>query len=250
MEFIAILIAFAVERWTAFGRHIRTFQLLEKYIALFKDISAESFLGLAFIIVPVLIVLLIIYLIFLHIIFGILAFIFGVAILLYCFGQFDLESHAKIGHLNFSNDQEQEIASIIFQANQNIFAVLFWFMLLGPVGAVLYRLTVLLVQHHESETITQAAEKFLKVLDWIPVRIETLSYALVSHFIAVLKCWIMHVLKPLDQNDLMLSECGFAALEIKQHKEFTVENLQKEILRLVDRALVIWLVVIALIVLF
>jgi adenosylcobinamide-phosphate synthase len=86
----------------------------------------------------------------------------------------------------------------LVEAYRQVFAVLFWFTVLpGPAGAVLYRASVLLAQAwhgaepgDDDETpIARAraafgapAGKLLWLLDWIPVRLTALSFAVVGDF--------------------------------------------------------------------
>lgn len=73
------------------------------------------------------------------------------------------------------------------------FGVLFWFVLLGPAGALGYRLAVLSV---EGEAATRfgsdarrAARRWLLWLDWPVAQLMTLSLGLVGNFDAVLVAW-------------------------------------------------------------
>jgi cobalamin biosynthesis protein CobD/CbiB len=85
-----------------------------------------------------------------------------------------------------------------------VFATLFWFTVLpGPAGAVLYRAASLLadewrgaVRGTDSTPIAQArdlfggaARRLLWLLDWIPVRLTALSFAVVGDFEDAASCW-------------------------------------------------------------
>lgn len=61
---------------------------------------------------------------------------------------------------------------------ENWFAVVFWFLLLGPAGALAYRLVQL--------TVTNKAVlgNFLEMLDWIPVRLMGVSFAVIGDFVS------------------------------------------------------------------
>ena len=84
------------------------------------------------------------------------------------------------------------------------FATLFWFTVLpGPAGAVLYRAAALLADEWRGEAvgvditpIARAREEFgrparrlLWLLDWIPVRLTALSFAIVGDFEDAVLCW-------------------------------------------------------------
>jgi AmpE protein len=74
------------------------------------------------------------------------------------------------------------------------FGVLFWFVLLGPAGALLYRLVTLaarspaLADALPADTRT-AAETAARVLDWPAAQLVTLALALAADFDAVTAAW-------------------------------------------------------------
>lgn len=87
---------------------------------------------------------------------------------------------------------------------RHVFGTLFWFVLLpGPAGAVLYRAAALLAAELRAGTrgqdttpIVRARESFgaparrlLWLLDWIPVRLTALSFAIVGDFEDAAYCW-------------------------------------------------------------
>lgn len=73
------------------------------------------------------------------------------------------------------------------------FGVLFWFLLLGPVGALLYRLAALSAEGEYARTLpaetAAGARSFLTLLDWPVAQLMTLSMALVGNFDTVLGAW-------------------------------------------------------------
>jgi adenosylcobinamide-phosphate synthase len=92
----------------------------------------------------------------------------------------------------------------IVDAYRHVFAVMFWFVVLpGPAGAVLYRLATLLADEWRAEpargdttpltrdraTFGRPAYGLLALLDWIPVRLTALSFAVVGDFEDAIFCW-------------------------------------------------------------
>lgn len=73
------------------------------------------------------------------------------------------------------------------------FGVLFWFLLLGPFGALLYRLVALSAQGEARQRLPEraanAARTWLAVLDWPVAQLMTLAMALVGNFDSVLSAW-------------------------------------------------------------
>jgi adenosylcobinamide-phosphate synthase len=103
----------------------------------------------------------------------------------------------------------QDIARLAIErglvdAYREVFAVLFWFLVLpGPAGAVLYRLSALLSHEWQAELprgdttplardrgeFGRPARNLLRLLDWIPVRLTALSFAIVGDFEDAVYCW-------------------------------------------------------------
>jgi AmpE protein len=73
------------------------------------------------------------------------------------------------------------------------FGVLFWFLLLGPAGALLYRLVALSSQGHSqtvlSPSLASAAKWWLAVLNWPVAHLMTFALALAANFDGVLAAW-------------------------------------------------------------
>jgi adenosylcobinamide-phosphate synthase len=89
-------------------------------------------------------------------------------------------------------------------AYRQVFAVLFWFVVLpGPTGAVLYRAAALLASEWKgalpgddmtvlARSLTlfgRPARMLLALLDWIPARLTALSFAVVGDFEDAAFCW-------------------------------------------------------------
>lgn len=92
----------------------------------------------------------------------------------------------------------------LVDAYRQVFAVLFWFVVLpGPMGAVLYRAVALLADEWRGPIpgvpptppvlaraeFGQPAQMLLSLLDWIPVRLTALSFAVVGDFEDAVACW-------------------------------------------------------------
>jgi len=73
--------------------------------------------------------------------------------------------------------------ALLWQANNRFFAPVFWFILLGPFGAIFYRLTAELVrasnlQYGWGRANSKTSKRLLDILDWLPVRLTAILYAL------------------------------------------------------------------------
>ena len=88
----------------------------------------------------------------------------------------------------------------LLDAYRNVFGTLFWFLMApGPVGALLYRLTSLLAEQWHGEATTpmgaqlarfgHPVARLLHWLDWIPVRLTAITFAVVGDFEDAVYCW-------------------------------------------------------------
>ncbi|MEJ2645804.1 MAG: regulatory signaling modulator protein AmpE [Gammaproteobacteria bacterium] len=139
--------------------------------------------------------------------FGLPELVFSIAVLVYCLGPRDLAADAESyqdaaggadeslvyraadrllgGQLPDSGDREGAAVDGVFsQSNTRLFAVLFWFMVLGPMGAVLYRCATVLRQQgapDESE-FQNVAVRFHSLLGWPSAWLAGLGFAVSGDF--------------------------------------------------------------------
>lgn len=112
-------------------------------------------------------------------------------------------------------------AAVVYQGHDHLFATLFWFCVLGPLGAVLYRMAAeaalkpspLLVAR---PALGRAGRHVLGVLGWIPTRLLAFAYALTGSFEAALRRFragaAASAADVLEANQDFLAGTGAAAL--------------------------------------
>lgn len=159
----------------------------------------------------------------------------------------------------------------ILSSHRHVFAPLFWFLVLGPGGAVLYRLALTMAESWQSQAplsetpapFGSFARRAFDVLDWLPVRMTAATFAIVGDFEDAVYCWRTQAVQWPDPTDgillasgagalgirlgqpLPLEEEGVARSELGLGDEADVEHLQSAI-GLVWRALVLCLLLLAL----
>lgn len=72
----------------------------------------------------------------------------------------------------------QALKAIAYRACERMFAVIFWFLLLGPAGALMYRLSVLYRERSECAQV----ERWLWLLEWPVVRVMGFTWAMAGNF--------------------------------------------------------------------
>ena len=86
--------------------------------------------------------------------------------------------------------------AIYVQANNRIFGVVFWFLLLGPAGAWAFRVLDLLrhrAELHEGEEVATQARDAVRIwhglMAWIPSRLLAVGYVLAGNFEDAMASW-------------------------------------------------------------
>lgn len=159
-------------------------------------------------------------------------------------------------------------ASVCVQANNRLFAVIFWFVLLGPVGAWAYRVTDLIrrraifnVLREElpgDTPIVDASAMMHGWLAWIPARLTAIGYAMAGSFDGALTAWRTPDEVPpetsQEQSERLLARVGTGALALQDvDSETAAERGIRGAMAangLVLRLLVIWGAVIGLMTLY
>nr|WP_315258742.1 CobD/CbiB family protein [uncultured Duganella sp.] len=84
----------------------------------------------------------------------------------------------------------------LITTHRNVFGVFFWFLMpLGPAGAVMYRVSEYLArawtepEHMRNEPFGQFAGRAFYWIDWIPVRLTAVAFAVVGNFEDAIYAW-------------------------------------------------------------
>lgn len=299
MILIAILISLGIDKAFAAWQGVRRFEWFLEFANSIrfqlKAIANGSLGVLLTVALPVFLIALVDYL--LGMAHPLLAFPFGVAVLWYCLGPKNLDDqvqayidaresgdieaaqrsaadilHQQIPSQNFQLSQAVT-ESILVEGNERIMAVLFWFGVLGPLGAALYRLSAILKnftgKEHPASEFAQAAQRLHAILDWIPARLVAVGYAVSGSFVDAIGNWRGSVGKTEKWEEssvqvLLASGMGALHLDAESLRETPQDNgvqggkkpgatdVQAEVAHiksaqaLVWRTLVAWVVIIAL----
>ncbi len=268
MSFIVILIALLIERYFDWS-HLRQwgwYVALERLVT--QKLSGVSpYVLLTAVLAPPILLVMFLQYMFSGLMFGFLWFVASLILVLFCFGPKNLwaDAYASINsvtsqpadkasetlrstfNVNTVNPmesvQQQLINQIIIAANQRVFAVVFWYFILGLPGALLYRLSAVSTQYSAVPAISAAALKVQESLDWVSVRVLTFIFAIAGNFTRVLACWRQRLSLGLDGNNLFITECGIAAITSDGEKIPEDGTLERSAVNLLDRAFIIVLII-------
>ncbi len=294
MTLIALLIGLVVERLATQLFHIRKLLWLDRIIDMgFRQVDRFANWPA---VIPVVILAVVLVLPVLVIVFGLGDALFGfpylllaIIVLFFSLGPKDIGEDVDEYCKALEAEDEEEIRktgkalaekelpsdplerirkieeAVCVQANNRLFAVIFWFVLLGPIGAWSYRVTDLIRRravfntshdedHHDTaDMVLEAAGQLHGWLAWIPARLTAIGYAMAGSFEGALSAW-----RALDgasektqseHSEALLARVGIGALALQSNED---ESATDRAVRgataangLVFRLLFIWAAVIA-----
>lgn len=125
--------------------------------------------------------------------------------------------------------------------------VVLWFLLLGPVGALLYRMTCLMRRHCEDEQGREALQHLHHILTWLPARTAGFGFALAGSFVGAIHAWRCEPLDWSRPSREFIEAVGLGALAYQEEDEVQ-DSLSSELhatLELIQRSRYVWLAVLA-----
>ncbi len=166
-------------------------------------------------------------------------------------------------HLEESDLSKATIESVLENGNDAIFATIFWYIVAGLPGVVLYRLSNTLDAMWGYKTTRYlhfgwAAARLDDVLNFIPAHLTAISYAITGKFSSAVNCWLKQAYnwKSLNAGVVMSTGAGALAIKLGGSAQYHGKESQREILgngsqpefhdikraiNLVLRSLILWL---------
>jgi cobalamin biosynthesis protein CobD/CbiB len=121
---------------------------------------------------------------------------------------------------------ESEIARVAIElglvySHRHVFGVIAWFIVLGPAGAIGYRLAALLAarwggaRDGDSRAFGQFALRAYEIIDWIPARLTALGFVIAGDFMGAVECWRNQAAAWPEPNRGVVLAAGAGALGVR-----------------------------------
>ena len=242
MKLLVILLCLLSERFLIHTMSYQRFYWFADYYQKIKTFAdkhsmfTNPWILLALIVIPVVLLVLIIYLLLHHIVFGLMGFLLSLFIFFYCLGP----QNVFYPVTQSDNKSNQELLGDYFiLVNLQLFSLVFWYIIAGPVGALAYRLITL---SRDINSVSEHANEITDLLEWIPARLTALLFLLVGNFQRGFSSFTKYFFAKPDLNSNMLRDCGLLAVRTNEAEEVPMPEAEG----LVEHAIIVMLVFIAL----
>lgn len=294
MKLIALLIGLVVERLATQLFHLRELRWLDRIVDLgFRQVDRFANWPA---LIPVIILAMILVLPVLIVVFGLGDSLFGfpylllaIIVLFFSLGPKDIGEDVDEYCTALETQDEEEIRrtakalaerdlpsdplerihrveeAVCVQANNRLFAVIFWFVLLGPIGAWSYRVTDLIRRravfnasrdeegYKTADMVLISAGQLHGWLAWVPARLTAIGFAMAGSFEGALTAWRtsegMAAKTQSEHSEALLARVGIGALALHSNEDESANDRgvrgATAVNGLVFRLLFIWAAVIA-----
>ena len=113
------------------------------------------------------------------------------------------------------------IEQALLAAHRHVFAPLLWFVVMGPAGALFYRLAHSFDEQWGARSETefgqfgQFAHQAFALIDWVPLRVTAAAFAVVGDFEDAVHCWRTQAVRWPEAGSGILLASGAGALGVR-----------------------------------
>ena len=283
MEFLTLLITLGLLQYWGSGGPLQRDDWFIQLGKKLQDVIPIARLRLAVWVGLPLFLVLLLQIVLDSLLYGLLSLLFFIAVLLFCLGRGDYskqlhnylqswdqgnfesayQNALDIGDFKQSDAIADQTSlhnhvrrAFIYEGFERWFAVIFWFLLLGPLGAAGYRLSYLAArQPFLDQTDQQLTLRFVHCLDVIPARLLAFSFSLAGDFSNTFAVCKQRFWDNAPVSEL-LEDCALAAINQRESQPASLEGSQfiefahQQLLSLqslLSRSVICWLAVVALV---
>ncbi|WP_369988064.1 regulatory signaling modulator protein AmpE [Pseudomonas xanthosomatis] len=243
MSFLVLVLVLWVEKFSALRQHLqRDGFFLGELARLERTGKAQPGWALAVLVLAPVALLVLLLHVLEPVAYGLLALPVHLLVLVYSLGRGDVKAslgafrdawrrgddqaalHVAERDLGLAADDADSLIKrvqghLLWQAYQSFFAVIFWYFLLGPGAALAYRLLALANDSSRQPGIKTLAGQLRHAMDWLPVRVVAVSFALVGNFVAVTRVMLHALLDWHISAGHLVAQVGRVADDIAEDED-------------------------------
>ena len=244
MKLLIIVLCLLSERYLTHKISLNRFDWFGKYCDKLRSILPEmvdrkkTWILLVLVMIPIVAVVGFALGLLNSILLGFIGFLIQLFIFYYCLGPANV-FYPISANKEKQDKEEHEAGNYLASVNNQLFGVMFWYILLGPIAVLLYRLISLC---QTQSPFTAKAVWLTSILDWIPARLTAVLYLLVGNFEQGFNCFIQKILAVPAENNELLTEVGLLAAHSHDDDKISLPLAQG----LVEHALILALALLAL----
>jgi len=159
-----------------------------------------------------------------------------------------MEELLQVRGVRGESDEERMLRSILIRSHESAFGVIFWFIVLGMTGALLYCLVIRLRLRCTDipGRYADAVRNLHEILRWPSTRLQAIGFALAGNLVDALDGWRSVAADSANSSDDILGATGMGAARRtaapgEEADEHRFANQVVEIQALINRTLIVWL---------
>ncbi|PYC22158.1 regulatory signaling modulator protein AmpE [Pseudomonas mosselii] len=243
MSFLVLVLALWIEKFSALRQRLqRDGFYLGELVRLERSGKVHPWWTLGILVLAPVVLLVLLLHVLEPVAYGLLALPVHLLVLVYSLGRGDVKAalgpfrdawrrgdeqaalHVAERDLGLAADDAQNLIKrvqghLLWQAYQSFFAVIFWYFLLGPGAALTYRLLALTMDNSRQPALQTLAGQLRHAMDWLPVRVMTVSFALVGNFVAVTRVMLHELLDWHVSAGHLVAKVGRVADDIPEEED-------------------------------
>lgn len=242
MKLFVMVLSLLSERYLIHSISFSRFNWFTSYYRNLKErlppqpVFSNPWVILAIIVLPLVLTTALVYYLVGHRLYGLPGFLLNLFIFYYCLGP--VNPFYPLREDSSEEGQEAEVANYFVKVNDQLIAVIFWYICLGPIAVLAYRLISLCKDYADT---AELATTLTNWLNWIPARLTAFLCLLVGNFQRGFKYLTSQFFSVPENNaELISSVCMLAARNTDDEK---IELPYAE--SLIEHALLVFLVLVA-----
>jgi AmpE protein len=161
-----------------------------------------------------------------------------------------VEEQVQVPNVAGQTGPERMLRSVFARSHEQLFGVVFWFIILGMTGGLLFAMSLRLKRRAgDAQTgFAEAARRLHAILSWPSSRAAALGFALAGNLVDAVDGWQRVEDGSLEASETLLCNVGLASLSLSKATPMEGDNTAvasqvEEVQALINRTLLVWLTI-------